>query len=131
MNEPISRRNSFRVAGAALAAAALPRRVLAQAALRTVEVALTSKTASDWAVYVADEVGFFAQNGIKPDLIVVGSSAAGAQQLTAGSVDIGEVSTTQVIEAVLGGAPIAGIINRTNNAPYAILGKRACPRSRN
>jgi ABC-type nitrate/sulfonate/bicarbonate transport system substrate-binding protein len=124
MNQLISRRNSIRVAGWALAAAALPRRVLAQTAPRSIAVALTSKTASDWAVYVADEVGFFAQNGIKPDLIVVGSSAGGAQQLTAGSVDIGEVSTTQVIEAILGGAPITAIINRTNNAPYAILGKK-------
>src|SRR6202041_2916570 len=124
MSRSISRRPAIRIAGGALGAAALPRRVLAQTALRPIEVALTSKTASDWAVYVGQEVGFFAQNGIKPDIIVVGSSAGGAQQLTAGSVDIGEVSTTQVIEAVLGGAPITAIINRTNNAPYAIMGKK-------
>lgn len=124
MSRSISRRTSISLAGSAFAAAALPRRARAQPALRPIEVALTSKTASDWAVYVGTDVGFFAQNGIKPDLIIAGSSAACAQQLTAGSVDIGEVSTTQVIEAVLGGAPITAIINRTNNAPYAILGKK-------
>jgi NitT/TauT family transport system substrate-binding protein len=124
MSRSISRRTSMSIAGSAIAAAVLPRRVLAQPAPRAVEVALTSRTASDWAVFVGSELGFFAQNGIKPDIIVTGSSAACAQQLTAGSVDIAEVSTTQVIEAVLGGAPITAIINRSNNAPYAILGKK-------
>jgi NitT/TauT family transport system substrate-binding protein len=120
----ISRSAVLRSTGAALAAAALARPALAQPAPHALAVGLTSKTASDWSVYVADKMGFFAQNGLKPDIIVTGSSAANAQQLTAGSVDIGEVSTTQLIEAVLGGAPITGVINRTNNAPYLILGKK-------
>lgn len=124
MTRFLSRRTLLNGTVAALAASALPTRVLAQAALKPMTVALTSKTASDWAVYAAESLGFFTQNGIKPDFIITGSSSACAQQLTAGSVDVGEVSTTQLIEAVLGGAPITGIINRTNNAPYVILGKK-------
>ncbi len=111
-------------AGAAVAATAVARPVLAQTALHSVSVGLTSKTASDWSVYVAEKQGFFAQNKLQVDQIVTGSSAANAQQLTAGSIDIGEISTTQVIEAVLGGAPIVSFINRSNNAPYLILGKK-------
>jgi NitT/TauT family transport system substrate-binding protein len=124
MTRSITRSAALRVSGAVLASAALTPAASAQPAPRTVGVGLTSKTASDWGVYVADKMGFFSQNGLKPDIVVTGSSAANAQQLTAGSIDIGEVSTTQLIEAVLGGAPIVGFINRTNNAPYAILGKK-------
>jgi NitT/TauT family transport system substrate-binding protein len=124
MNRSISRAAALRAAGAAVAAAAIPHPALAQAAPRSIAIGLTSKTASDWSVYVADKMGFFEKNGLKPDVIVTGSSAANAQQLTAGSVDIGEISTTQVIEAILGGAPIVSFINRTNNAPYLIIGKK-------
>jgi ABC-type nitrate/sulfonate/bicarbonate transport system substrate-binding protein len=123
MTRTISRSAALRI-GAAACAAAVARPALAQPAPRSIAVGLTAKTASDWGVYIADAMGFFAQNGLKPDLIVTGSSAANAQQLTAGSVDFGEVSTSQLIEAVLGGAPIVSILNRTNNAPYAILGKK-------
>ena len=123
MSRSISRSAALR-AGAAVAAASFARPAFAQTARRPVAVGLTSKTASDWPVYVAEKFGFFAQNGLQVDQIVTGSSAANAQQLTAGSVDIGEISTTQIIEAVLGGAPIVSIINRTVNAPYQIMGKK-------
>jgi NitT/TauT family transport system substrate-binding protein len=124
MTRSISRRALIAAGAGALTLAALPATVRSQSALTTVEVALTSKTASDWSVYIADSQGFFAQNGLKPEFIITGSSAACAQQLTAGSVDIGEVSTTQLIEAVIGGAPIVGFVNRSNNAPYLIVGKK-------
>jgi NitT/TauT family transport system substrate-binding protein len=120
----ISRSALLQSTGAAIAAAALTRPALAQPAPRSISVGLTSKTASDWTVYVADKLGFFTQNGLKPDIIITGSSSANAQQLTAGAVDFGEVSTSQLIEAVIGGAPIVSVMNRTNNAPYAILGKK-------
>ncbi len=123
MTRTFSRASALRITGAAVAAG-IARPVLAQPAARSIAVGMTAKTASDWGIYIADKLGFFAQNGLKPDLIVTGSSAANAQQLTAGSIDFGEVSTTQLIEAVIGGAPIVSVINRTNNAPYAIIGKK-------
>ncbi len=119
----LPRSKVLRLSGAALAAG-IARPAFAQSAPRGVTVGLTARTASDWGVYIGEKQGFFAQNNIKPDFIVTGSSAACAQQLTAGSIDIGEVSTTQLIEASLGGAPIISAINRTNNAPYAIVGKK-------
>lgn len=124
MSRSITRSAALRATGGAIVAAAYARPVLAQTPPHSVTIGLTSKTASDWSVYVADKMGYFTQNGLQVDQIVTGSSAANAQQLTAGSVDIGEVSTTQVIQAVLGGAPIVSFINRTNNAPYLIIGKK-------
>jgi NitT/TauT family transport system substrate-binding protein len=84
----------------------------------------TAKTAFDWPDYVADALGFFSAAGLKTDIIVVGSAAAAAQQLTAGAIDLGEISTTQAIEAVEGGAPITSVISLISAAPYSILGKK-------
>ena len=96
----------------------------AQPSLTTVGLGVTSKTANEWAEYVADQLGFFAANGIKVDFVYTGSAAAGAQQLTAGSLDISEVSSTQMIEAVQGGAPITMIVEHGTKAPYLLLGKK-------
>ncbi len=96
----------------------------AQGTLRTVTFGLTAKTANEWPEYVSDKLGFFTANGIRPDVIYTGSSAAGAQQLSAGSLDISEVSSTQLIEAILGGAPIVAVIEHSTKAPYTIVGKK-------
>jgi NitT/TauT family transport system substrate-binding protein len=95
-----------------------------QPALQPITIAVTSITASDWPTYVAERYGFFANNGLKPDIIVVGSSAGDAQQLAGGSVDIAEVTTTQLVEAVQGGAPMVGFINRAAGVPYFVIGKK-------
>ena len=106
----------------ALAFGAVP--AMAQQNLTTVSLGLTSKTANEWAEYVADTLGFFTANGVKVDMIYTGSAANGAQQLTAGSLDISEISSTQVIEAIQGGAPITIIVEHGTKAPYFVLGKK-------
>jgi len=116
------RRSQFLVTTAAFAGASAP--AIAQPNLTTVGLGLTSKTANEWAEYVADQLGFFAANGIKVDFVYTGSSAAGAQQLTAGSLEISEVSSTQVIEAIQGSAPITVVVEHGTKAPYLLLGKK-------
>lgn len=109
---------------AVLITALVPRSVRAQTALPTVEFGVTSKTANEWPEYVGLALGFFKQNGIALDMLYSGSAAASAQQLTAGALDISEVSSTQMIEAINGGAPITGFIEHSGKAPYLVLGKK-------
>ena len=45
-----------------------------------------SSSANSWATYVAIEKGFFAEAGIKPDVVHAQSNAAVVQQLAAGSL---------------------------------------------
>lgn len=96
----------------------------AQPALRPLNYGFTSKNASDWIAFVADKLGFFTANGVKPDFVVVGSAAGNAQQLTAGATDLAGISSTQIIEAVLGGAPLVAVLNRTHTTPYVIIAKK-------
>ena len=79
------------IALCALVAAGAPAPVGAQQKGATLTVGLTSKTANEWVEFIADALGFYAANGIKVDYVFTGSAADGAQQLTAGSLDIAEV----------------------------------------
>jgi NitT/TauT family transport system substrate-binding protein len=117
-------RRTFLLGVPALGVAAGTTRAAAQSGVRTLTLGLTSRSATDWGLYAADKIGFFTANGLQVDQIVIGSSAGCAQQLTAGSIDIGSVSSTQVIEAVIGGAPIVEVINEVITAPYFILARK-------
>ena len=96
----------------------------AQTTLRAIEVGTTSKTANDWTTYIADRYGFFAANGIKPEIFIIGVNSGVAQQLTASALDIGEITTTQMILAVQGGAPIVSVQNSGAGVPYFLIAKK-------
>lgn len=110
-------------AGAALAPLALPAAARAQAA-KTINVGFTSLSAADWISFAANKLGFFTANGVQPSFTVTGSAAGNAQQLTANAIDVAGISSTQLIEAIQGGAPLVGVADRTQTAPYVILGRK-------
>jgi NitT/TauT family transport system substrate-binding protein len=99
-------------------------RASAQPALKPVTIGLVSKTMTDWPLFIAQAQGFLTANGLKADVVVTGSAANAAQQLVAGSLDIAENSTSQTLEAFVGGAPIQIIMARSTSVPYSILGKK-------
>lgn len=92
--------------------------------LQNIDVGLTSKTAGDWGMLVADSLGFYKRFGVNPTFITVGSVTATAQQLAAGSLPIGEVSPTQTIAAIQGGAPIMWALNTVLTPPYSVVAKK-------
>jgi len=122
MHEPVSvppraTRRALLAAAAALFPAALARRAGAQPVLPTVTYGLTSKTANDWVNFLANKLGFFTANGVSIDYVTVGSAAGNAQQLTAGSLNLGGVASPNLIEAVIGGAPLVTVLARNQASP--------------
>jgi len=101
---------------------ARPTAVRAQA--RQLTVGFTSRSSTDWPLYCASKAGFYAANNLQVDEVVIGSSAGCAQQLTAGSIDVGSVSATQVVEAVMGGAPLVEIVVEVITPPYSVLARK-------
>ena len=99
-------------------------RFTAAGAADAVAVGLTSRGATDWGIEAALRLGFFAKHNVDPQVIVIGSSAGVAQQLAAGSIDVGSVSTTQVVLAVAGGAPVIEIYKNVTTTPYTIFGRK-------
>jgi NitT/TauT family transport system substrate-binding protein len=102
------------------AAQAVPARAQQTTSL---DVGLTARTATDWPLFVGDALGFFKKYGVNVNFIVVGSAAGNAQQLAAGSLGIGETSSTQIIEAIQGGAPLTYALNQVTTPPYSLMAK--------
>ncbi len=83
-----------------------------------------SASANLWPVYIGIEKGFFAEAGLKVDIVYVQSSAALVQQLAAGSLDIC-MSTGLVdpIRAIDQGAAISIVRFEAQAPPYALVSK--------
>jgi NitT/TauT family transport system substrate-binding protein len=81
-------------------------------------------SANMWPTLIGMEKGFYAAEGIKPDIVYVQSSAALVQQVTAGSLDI-SISTGLVdpLRAVGMGAPIAVLRLEVQAPPYDLVAK--------
>jgi ABC-type nitrate/sulfonate/bicarbonate transport system substrate-binding protein len=102
---------------------------LVAASARAQEEKLTFGTvgqasANMWPTLIGIQKGFFAAEGIKPDILYVQSSAALVQQLTAGSLDI-SISTGLVdaLRAIGMGAPIAIVRLEVQAPPYDLVAK--------
>lgn len=104
-------------------AAGTTRAVRAQA-LRPVSLGLISPTAAMWPTFIGQELDLYHHYGLEPNFVFVGSVANCAQQLVAGSLDLGEVSSTQVIEATQGGGGLKYVLDETDNPPYTFLAQK-------
>jgi ABC-type nitrate/sulfonate/bicarbonate transport system substrate-binding protein len=112
--------------GALLAGSAfvlVPRTVRAQAG-RKLAVGVTPPSASGWPYYVSQELGFFKRYNLDPQFITVESVAGIIQQTIANSLDISEVSSAAVVEAVQHGATTRYICEAISTPPYAFLAQK-------
>ena len=117
---------SLRTAFAALlAGAAIAASPTAKA--ETVIVGVVGAVSSThWPVYIGLTKGYFAAEDLKLDLVFIQSSAALAQQLTAGSIDLAlSTGLADPIRAIDKGSPIAIVRIEMQAPPYALLAKPA------
>jgi ABC-type nitrate/sulfonate/bicarbonate transport system substrate-binding protein len=118
----ISRRR-FTAAAVAPAVLAAAGRASAQAP-RDFTLGTTPPTASDWPLFTAQELGFYSRYRLNPNVVFVGSVASIAQQLLAGSIDIGQLSASQVVEAVQNSAQVHCFLEGVNRPPYAFVAQK-------
>ncbi len=91
---------------------------------RPIAVGLTSRTAAQWPTSAADELGYFKRFNLNPSFIVTGAAAGIAQQLVAGSLDVGEGSSTQTVLAVQGGAKLRYFCEEMSTPPYSFVAQK-------
>jgi ABC-type nitrate/sulfonate/bicarbonate transport system substrate-binding protein len=83
-----------------------------------------SASANGWPTYVAVDKGFFAAEGLIPDIVFAQSNAAVIQQLAAGSVNVSTNSgLVDPIRAIEKGAPLALLRVEMQAPPYSLLAK--------
>ena len=92
--------------------------------VRPIVAGLTGQSAAEWPTYVADELGYFTRFNLNPTYVVVGASAAAAQQLVAGALDVSKGSTTQTVLAVQGGAKLRLFCEDMVGPPFSFVAQK-------
>ena len=85
---------------------------------------IVSRTATYWPLYLAEDDGLFAREGLAAELEVLGGTSAGVAALLDARVDVAATCPDAVIEAIERGAPLA-IAGGLVDAPVASLVARA------
>jgi ABC-type nitrate/sulfonate/bicarbonate transport system substrate-binding protein len=115
---------SRRSALAAGAAAVLVPTIVRAQTLRKAAVGVTPPSASGWPYYVSQELGFFKRYNLDLTFVTVESVAGIVQQTVANSLDIGEISSAAVVEAVQHGATTRYVCEAISTPPYAFLAQK-------
>jgi NitT/TauT family transport system substrate-binding protein len=113
---------SLRVLGYLLAASLVCSRVPAAGATDRVIIGNVSRTVEQLPNYAANDKGFFAQEGIQGDVVLIGSTDTLIQALIAGQVNVAIVDPTPAINAVERGASLKIIGGTVPIAAYTLVG---------
>jgi NitT/TauT family transport system substrate-binding protein len=109
--------------GAHHASSASARRPSATSAPVTVRFQVYPGTLVNLVTYVASEQGFFADNGIRADLVPIASSPAGAAALASGSIDVLSASPDAALPFVEKGLP-AEVIAGQSKQIFSLIVRR-------
>ncbi|MDB5649455.1 MAG: alkanesulfonate transporter substrate-binding subunit [Hyphomicrobiales bacterium] len=80
-------------------------------------------SAQQWALWIADSKGFFAENNLRVETVTTPSAAAVMQQIIAGSIQIGTAGLTSPMRAIDQGIPVAVLAIETQAPPYSLWSK--------
>jgi NitT/TauT family transport system substrate-binding protein len=112
-------------AGAAALAAAAPEKAFGQK-MREIVFAGLGPSGLSWPYMLFDELGLSKRYGINVVNVSIQSTAAGAQLLIAKGCDVVDLSVTQAVEVVQGGADVKMYSNTVSSPPYALMSAPSC-----
>ena len=113
-----------RICGLFAAAAILAAASVAPALAQTKIIeGFVSHGALQWPEYIATDFGWFKENGLDVDMLVVGGGAA--QQVAAGALNIAYSGFPDFIRATNAGAPVKIVISAIGQPPYGVYSKPA------
>src|ERR1043166_7636131 len=113
---------TLRVLGYLLAAGLACSGVPPSRAADRVIIGNVSRTVEQLPNYAANDKGFFAQEGIRGDVVLIGSTDTLIQALIAGQVNVAIVDPTPAINAVERGASLKIIGGTVPIAAYTLVG---------
>jgi NitT/TauT family transport system substrate-binding protein len=110
------------VSGGAAAKPAASAAPAASGALR-IRVGYASLTGNSAPIYIAEDAGIFAKNGLNETSTLVSSSPKTIQALVAGDIDYAIVGSSATVQADLGGADLSMIATAAPGLAFRIFGK--------
>ena len=126
---PFTGRSPRPLVGALLAAGMVMLSPAARAAETVIVGMVGAVSSTHWPVYIGLTQGYYAAEDLKLDMVFIQSSAALAQQLTAGSIDLAlSTGLADPVRAIDKGAPIAIVRIEMQAPPYTVLAKPAIKR---
>jgi ABC-type nitrate/sulfonate/bicarbonate transport system substrate-binding protein len=90
-------------------------------ALKKISDGQVSKTAPNWANFIAVDKGFFRREGIELETVYVGNVANTVQQLVAGSFDVASSTFDTAVRAIANGGNAVMIGGVVTKYPYSIM----------
>jgi ABC-type nitrate/sulfonate/bicarbonate transport system substrate-binding protein len=94
-------------------------------AVDSIVMGIISRSVEQLPTYAASDKGFFAQEGIKTDIVLIGSTDTLVQALIAGQVNVAIVDPSAAINAVERGASLKIVGGTVPIAAYTLVG---CPK---
>jgi ABC-type nitrate/sulfonate/bicarbonate transport system substrate-binding protein len=90
-------------------------------ALKKISDGQVSKTAPNWANFIAVDKGFFRREGVELETVYVGNVANTVQQLVAGSFDVASSTFDTAVRAIANGGKAVMIGGVVTKYPYSIM----------
>jgi NitT/TauT family transport system substrate-binding protein len=107
----------------AIAAFFLQTTAIAQTPKTTFNVGFSAFSAAFMPAFVADQAGYFAQEGLATRLVFMQSGVQLMQSIIAGDTQIGMGSAPELVTAVNAGAKVHGFWGISNLMPYALISR--------
>jgi NitT/TauT family transport system substrate-binding protein len=93
----------------------------AQGSLEEISYGSAAPSAAEWPFYVANDMGFFRQEGLHPSIIVTGSTVSTINQIATGEVNFATAGTDSVVNAVARHLAIKLIAPSMVTPPYSLM----------
>ncbi|HLI27939.1 MAG TPA: ABC transporter substrate-binding protein [Chloroflexota bacterium] len=95
--------------------------------LQTLRYSLQTHAATHWAVYIAQQKGLFAQQGLELDMTVTQTAARSIQFLVSDALDLASTSAGSMIKANEQGADLVIVSGLNNNVVYSLVAQPDLP----
>ncbi|HXF34435.1 MAG TPA: ABC transporter substrate-binding protein [Candidatus Acidoferrales bacterium] len=96
-------------------------RASAQSGLEEVSYGSAGPTGAEWIVYIANDMGFFRQEGLHLSIVVTGSTVSTINQIATGDINFATAGTDSVVNAVARKLAIKIVAPSMVTPPYSLM----------
>ncbi len=93
----------------------------AQAPLEEISYGSAAPSSAEWPFYIANDAGFFRQEGLHPSVVITGSTVSTINQIATGDLNFATAGTDSVVNAVARKLAIKIVAPSMVTPPYSLM----------